>query len=76
LIFYNYFILCGYCNGIELTIIVCVCRAILTRKKTKKGPPDHEELLQQFFGGIVVDGSGECAPGEELGLMRCLQTIL
>lgn len=36
-------------------------------KKLKKGPPDHEELLQQLFGGIVVDGSGACAPGEELG---------
>ena len=37
-------------------------------KKLKKGPPDHEDLLQQLFGGIIVDGSGACAPGEELGV--------
>lgn len=42
-------------------------RANLTGK-TIKGQPDHEDLLQQLFGGIVVDGSGACAPGEELGV--------
>jgi hypothetical protein len=24
-------------------------------KKLKKGPPEHEELLHEMFGGIVVD---------------------
>jgi hypothetical protein len=62
---YNNLILYGCCNDIGVTIIVLVCRANLTGK-TKKGPP-HEDMLQQLFGGVVVDGSGACAPGEELG---------
>jgi hypothetical protein len=33
-------------------------------KQLKIGPPEHEELLQKMFGGIVVDGSSACAPGE------------
>jgi hypothetical protein len=33
-------------------------------KQLKRGPPEHEELLQQMFGGIVVDGSSACAPRE------------
>jgi hypothetical protein len=33
-------------------------------KQQKKGPPDHEELLQEMFGVIVVDGSSACALGE------------
>jgi hypothetical protein len=35
-----------------------------TWKQLKRGPPDHENLLQEMFGGIVVDGSSACAPGE------------
>jgi hypothetical protein len=35
-----------------------------TWKQLKRGPPDHEDLLQEMFGGIVVDGSSACAPGE------------
>jgi hypothetical protein len=33
-------------------------------KQLKRGPLEHEELLQEMFGGIVVDGSSACAPGE------------
>ncbi|GJM97090.1 hypothetical protein PR202_ga13991 [Eleusine coracana subsp. coracana] len=33
----------------------------------RKGPPDHEELLQKMFGGVIVDGSGACVPGQVLG---------
>jgi hypothetical protein len=33
-------------------------------KQLKRGPPEHEELLQEMFGGIVVDVSSACAPGE------------
>jgi hypothetical protein len=36
-------------------------------KQLKKGPLDHEELLQEMFGSIVVDGSSACAPGEPFG---------
>jgi hypothetical protein len=35
-----------------------------TWKQLRRGPPDHEDLLQEMFGGIVVDGSSACAPGE------------
>jgi hypothetical protein len=33
-------------------------------KQLKRGPPEHEELLQEMFGGIAVDGSSKCAPVE------------
>jgi hypothetical protein len=33
-------------------------------KQLKRGPLEHEELLQEMFRGIVVDGSSACAPGE------------
>ena len=33
----------------------------------KTGPPEHEDLLQELFGGIVVDGSSACVPGEVVG---------
>ncbi|GJN00005.1 hypothetical protein PR202_ga17152 [Eleusine coracana subsp. coracana] len=36
-------------------------------KQLRKGPPDHEELLQKMFGGVVVDGSGACVPGQVIG---------
>ncbi|GJN25045.1 hypothetical protein PR202_gb12829 [Eleusine coracana subsp. coracana] len=36
-------------------------------KQLKYGPPEHEELLAKIFGGVVVDGSTSCAPGEVVG---------
>jgi hypothetical protein len=38
-----------------------------TWKQLRKGPPEHEDMLQEMFGGIVVDGSSACAPGEMFG---------
>jgi hypothetical protein len=35
-----------------------------SRKQLKRGPPEHEELLQEMFGGIPVDGSSKCVPVE------------
>jgi hypothetical protein len=45
-----------------------VCAGQLSLEKLKKGRPDHKDLLQQLFGGVVVDGSSACAPREELGV--------
>ncbi|GJN20290.1 hypothetical protein PR202_gb07649 [Eleusine coracana subsp. coracana] len=45
----------------------CTTKGNSLWKQLRKGPPDHEELLQKMFGGVVVDGSGACVPGQVLG---------
>ncbi|GJN22865.1 hypothetical protein PR202_gb10467 [Eleusine coracana subsp. coracana] len=39
----------------------------ISTRQLKYDPPEHEELLAKIFGGVVVDGSTSCAPGEVVG---------
>ena len=57
----------SYRTQFRLTILLQFLQGHSQWKQLKKGPPEHEELLHEMFGSIVVDGSTACAPSEVLG---------